>query len=85
MFSWLLPIVAIVDLVLPKSPTVVLGALELALSAGCAEQSATGSNCEAGAWSGSCKLHALTKVEDRDLPIPYVVYEADYTPEINPQ
>jgi len=32
-----------------------------------------------------CKLHSLTKVEDRDLPIPYVVYEAVYTPQISPQ
>jgi hypothetical protein len=36
------------------------------------------------AWAGSCKLRNLQKIEDRSLPIPYVVYEAIYTPDKNP-
>ena len=61
------------------------GALALVVSAGCAGQSAARADCATSTWSGSCKLRALTKVEDRDLPIPYVVYEAIYTPQQNAQ
>jgi outer membrane protein OmpA-like peptidoglycan-associated protein len=57
------------------------GALALALSAGCAGQTAARSDCATRAWSGSCTLRSLTKVEDRELPIPYVVYEAIYAPQ----
>ena len=51
----------------------------------CASQAPARSDCATQAWSGSCSLRSLTKVEDRDLPIPYVVYEAIYTPQLNPQ
>jgi outer membrane protein OmpA-like peptidoglycan-associated protein len=63
----------------------VFGALVLVLGAGCAGQTAARRDCATSAWSGSCTLRALTKVEDRELPIPYVVYEAIYTPQQNPQ
>jgi outer membrane protein OmpA-like peptidoglycan-associated protein len=56
-----------------------------ALGAGCAGQTAARADCATSAWSGTCTLHALTKVEDRELPIPYVVYEAIYTPQASPQ
>ncbi|HEY2409644.1 MAG TPA: OmpA family protein [Polyangiaceae bacterium] len=38
-------------------------------------------SCAPSAWAGSCRLSNLLKVEDRVLPIPYVVYEATYSPE----
>lgn len=61
------------------------GALVAVVSAGCASQTRARADCATRAWSGSCKLRALTKVEDRELPIPYVVYEAIYTPQPNPE
>jgi outer membrane protein OmpA-like peptidoglycan-associated protein len=61
------------------------GALGLAASAGCAGPTAARADCATSSWSGSCTLRSLTKVEDRDLPIPYVVYEAIYTPQTNAQ
>jgi outer membrane protein OmpA-like peptidoglycan-associated protein len=62
---------------------VLFTALVTSLSASCASQTAARSDCATRAWSGSCKLRALTKVEDRELPMPYVVYEAIYTPQAN--
>lgn len=55
------------------------------MSASCASQAPARSDCATQAWSGTCTLRSLTKVEDRELPIPYVVYEAVYTPQVNPQ
>ena len=60
-------------------------ALVLVVGAGCAGQSAARADCATSAWSGSCTLRSLTKVEDRDLPIPYVVYEAIYAPQVSTQ
>jgi outer membrane protein OmpA-like peptidoglycan-associated protein len=51
------------------------------LSAGCAGSARK--TCPSEAWAGQCKLHDLTKVEERELPMPYVVYEAIYTPQAN--
>lgn len=62
-----------------------MGALALLASAGCAGQTAARADCATRAWSGSCRLRALTKVEDRELPMPYVVYEAIYTPQASAQ
>lgn len=59
--------------------------LYLTLGAGCAGESRARSSCAQSSWSGSCKLRDLRKVEDRELPIPYVVYEAIYAPESNAQ
>jgi outer membrane protein OmpA-like peptidoglycan-associated protein len=59
------------------------GALVAVVGAGCASQTPARADCATRAWAGSCKLRALTKVEDRELPIPYVVYEAIYTPQPN--
>jgi outer membrane protein OmpA-like peptidoglycan-associated protein len=64
---------------------ITFGALALGSSSGCAGQTAARADCAPSAWSGSCTLRSLTKVEDRDLPIPYVVYEAIYTPQGNAQ
>jgi outer membrane protein OmpA-like peptidoglycan-associated protein len=64
---------------------ILFGALALAVGAGCAAQTAARADCATSAWSGSCKLRSLIKVEDRDLPIPYVVYEAIYAPQNNAQ
>ena len=55
----------------------------LSLSAGCAGESAAHKPCPSPAWSGKCNLRDLTKVEERELPMPYVVYEAIYTPQPN--
>jgi outer membrane protein OmpA-like peptidoglycan-associated protein len=53
----------------------------LSSSAGCA--SASRKPCPSEAWTGECKLQALTKVEEREMPMPYVVYEAIYAPQAN--
>jgi outer membrane protein OmpA-like peptidoglycan-associated protein len=63
----------------------IFGVLLCGASAGCAGQTAARSDCATQAWSGTCNLRSLTKVEDRELPIPYVVYEAIYTPQANTQ
>jgi len=55
----------------------------LSLAAGCAGESATRKPCPSQAWVGQCQLHDLTKVEEREMPMPYVVYEAIYTPQAN--
>jgi outer membrane protein OmpA-like peptidoglycan-associated protein len=59
------------------------GAFAAIFGTGCASQTPARTDCATQAWSGSCKLRALTKVEDRELPIPYVVYEAIYAPQPN--
>ncbi|HEY5373939.1 MAG TPA: hypothetical protein VIK01_09630 [Polyangiaceae bacterium] len=51
--------------------------------ASCAAGSAK--QCATDAWSGTCKLRGITKVEEREMPVPWVVYEAIYTPQRNPQ
>lgn len=54
-------------------------------SLACSEPHApSAASCAPQAWSGSCQLANLIKVEDRSLPIPYVVYEATYAPVRNP-
>lgn len=51
----------------------------LSLSTACAGDARK--PCPSETWAGQCKLHDLTKVEERELPMPYVVYEAIYTPQ----
>ena len=63
------------------SSALLLSALWLSL--GCASESSVRKPCPSEAWDGKCKLHGLTKVEEREMPMPYVVYEAIYTPEAN--
>lgn len=41
--------------------------------------------CSTEAWAGTCKLRSITKVEEREMPVPWVVYEAIFTPQSNPQ
>jgi outer membrane protein OmpA-like peptidoglycan-associated protein len=53
----------------------------LTLAAGCA--SASRKPCPSEAWAGQCNLSDLRKVEEREMPMPYVVYEAIYTPQPN--
>ena len=53
----------------------------LSLSTACAGSAPK--TCPSEAWTGQCKLHVLTKVEERELPMPYVVYEAIYAPQAN--
>jgi outer membrane protein OmpA-like peptidoglycan-associated protein len=55
-------------------------ALTFAASAGCAGESSARKPCPSDAWVGNCTLRDLRKVEEREMPIPYVVYEATYTP-----
>lgn len=40
----------------------------------------TGTGCAPEQWSGQCALVNLAKVEDRELPVPHVVYEGLYRP-----
>ena len=59
--------------------------LAAAASAGCAGESSAHLPCPSDAWAGTCKLAGLKKVEEREMPMPYVVYEAIYAPEANVQ
>jgi outer membrane protein OmpA-like peptidoglycan-associated protein len=52
-------------------------------SFGCA--SAERAPCPAQAWAGDCVLRSVTKVEERELPVPYVIYEGVYAPQRNSQ
>jgi len=56
----------------------------LLASAGCAAGSAANNHCPSETWTGKCNLRDVQKVEERELPMAYVVYEAIYTPEANP-
>ncbi|MES1176986.1 MAG: hypothetical protein ABUL62_21875 [Myxococcales bacterium] len=62
-----------------------LAALLLAFSAstGCAGESSAHKQCPSEAWVGKCTLADLRKVEEREMPIPWVVYEATYAPQAN--
>lgn len=53
------------------------------MSAGCAAGSGN-KPCAGEAWTGKCNLRDVQKVEERELPMPYVTYEAIYTPQPNP-
>src|SRR3954466_7350542 len=55
----------------------------LSLSTGCASESSAHKPCPNPAWAGKCTLRDLKKVEEREMPMPYVVYEAIYTPQPN--
>jgi outer membrane protein OmpA-like peptidoglycan-associated protein len=52
-----------------------------AFSGGCAGSARR--PCPSQSWEGKCKLHALTKIEEREMPMPYVTYEAIYVPQPN--
>jgi outer membrane protein OmpA-like peptidoglycan-associated protein len=62
-------------------------AFVLALSAGsgCAAGGSAQKQCPSDTWSGMCVLSDLKKVEEREMPLPWVVYEAVYTPQNNAQ
>ena len=55
----------------------------LSSNAGCASENAARKPCPSETWVGECKLRDLRKVEERELPMPYVVLEAIYAPETN--
>src|SRR4051812_29135688 len=59
--------------------------LSLAFSASlsCAGGNAARPPCPSEAWVGRCKLVDLRKVEERELPLPWIVYEATYSPQAN--
>lgn len=50
---------------------------------GCAGQSSARQQCPSQAWVGKCALSDLRKVEEREMPLPWVVYEAIYSPQSN--
>ena len=43
------------------------------------------SSAQSEAWSGTCKLSSITKVEEREMPCPGSCTKAIYTPQSNPQ
>jgi outer membrane protein OmpA-like peptidoglycan-associated protein len=51
---------------------------------GCAK-SQTVAECAPERWEGECQLASITKVEDKEFPIPHVVMEAVYRPVENPR
>jgi outer membrane protein OmpA-like peptidoglycan-associated protein len=58
-------------------------ALAFSASTGCAGESSAHKQCPSEAWVGKCTLSDLRKVEEREMPIPWVVYEATYSPQAN--
>jgi outer membrane protein OmpA-like peptidoglycan-associated protein len=77
--------------VITRHPIVARGASRFALGlslafsagAGCAGQSSAQKQCPSEAWVGKCKLSDLRKVEEREMPVPWVVYEATYSAQAN--
>jgi outer membrane protein OmpA-like peptidoglycan-associated protein len=61
----------------------IAAALAFAANAGCAGDRAAHKQCPSEAWVGTCTRRALTKVEERELPLPWIVYEATYVPQAN--
>ncbi len=49
------------------------------IAASCAKTQSV-SECATEQWHGECQLLRITKVEDREFPIPHVVLEATYRP-----
>jgi outer membrane protein OmpA-like peptidoglycan-associated protein len=53
--------------------------LGLCVSVSCAKQQST-TKCPPETWQGECQLASITKVLDKEFPIPHVVLEAVYRP-----
>ena len=51
---------------------------------GCTK-SQTAGQCAPERWEGECQLVSITKVEDKEFPIPHVVMEAVYRPVATPR
>jgi outer membrane protein OmpA-like peptidoglycan-associated protein len=51
--------------------------------ANCTKQQSAG-KCPPESWQGECQLASITKVADKEFPIPHVVLEAVYRPIQNP-
>jgi outer membrane protein OmpA-like peptidoglycan-associated protein len=56
-----------------------LGLSVVCLASSCAGGQAA-RKCPPEAWQGECQLASITKVEDKEFPIPHVVMEAVYRP-----
>lgn len=54
-------------------------ALSLGVLVGCAKRQSV-ADCAPEAWVGECELVSVAKVEDKEFPIPHVVFEASYRP-----
>jgi outer membrane protein OmpA-like peptidoglycan-associated protein len=54
-------------------------AICLAFLVSCAKSQTT-SHCAEERWEGECQLMSVTKVEDKEFPVPHVVMEAVYKP-----
>jgi len=63
----------------------VTGGLVVAAIAVACGPSANQRSCAPEQWQGSCQLTAVTKVQEKEFPVPHVVLEAVYTPQKNPQ
>src|SRR6478735_759732 len=57
---------------------VILLGLGLLLPGACASQQSGATPCKG--WSGTCRLKSVSKVAERESPVPYVVYEGLYEP-----
>lgn len=58
--------------------------LSTLLGLGCAKSQTVG-QCAPERWEGECQLASITKVEDKEFPVPHVVMEAVYRPVENPR
>lgn len=58
--------------------------LFLGVVASCAKSQSV-NQCAPEHWEGECQLASVTKVEDKEFPVPHVVMEAVYRPIENPQ
>ncbi len=60
-------------------------ALVVAALASACGPSANQRSCSQEQWQGRCQVTAVTKVQEKEFPVPHVVIEAVYTPQENPQ
>jgi outer membrane protein OmpA-like peptidoglycan-associated protein len=56
----------------------------MSVLAGCAKSQSV-NQCAPEHWEGECQLASVTKVEDKEFPVPHVVMEAVYRPIENPR
>lgn len=62
----------------PTSALLLALGLGLSLSGACASQRSSTAPCTG--WSGTCRLKSVSKIAERESPVPYVVYEGMYEP-----
>jgi outer membrane protein OmpA-like peptidoglycan-associated protein len=62
---------------------IAVAAVAFGVASGCSGQGSARKQCPSEAWVGKCALSDLRKVQEREMPVPWVVYEAIYSPQAN--